>query len=498
MNTRVGRILYNGKQNVLWGAGKRGIDLLFFLLERDIHVAYFCDSDAEKHSIRIYNKFVVAPQEILCHREKYNIIVTPIDKQQQTEIINTIESAGYTEYVLQEEIGIGFSDLCINREYLYNLIRDSYTHRMILYGMGNEAIKILEILKILDIKIEYIVDEIDEKDRLRELDIDIKPLYSVLDETEYYKVIIPSAKDMKCRKKMEELGLKVRQEYNFFDDYRMMIPRSSILDPNLGFSFRVNGGEIPGFVCFGEKNDYKIVTLGGSTTDAARFPFKSWSQILYEKLEAAGIELCVICGGCIGYQTSQELVKLIRDVLPIKPDLLIDYSGYNDGLISRGITANPFLHQYQIDLFHEIAISDKCVRYGEQYLDEDNSPSYGVKSNWTVWDQYINNIKIMKGVCAIFGIRFFSFLQPWLATKSVYSKQEREMIFNYPDICSDRYYEGLLRFYDNKDKIDVSCMTDLTHIFDDHQDVYIDRVHVNEKGNAIIADKIIEAIKRVE
>ena len=53
MNTRVGRILYNGKQNVLWGAGKRGIDLLFFLLERDIHVAYFCDSDAEKHSIRI-------------------------------------------------------------------------------------------------------------------------------------------------------------------------------------------------------------------------------------------------------------------------------------------------------------------------------------------------------------------------------------------------------------------------------------------------------------
>ena len=33
---------------------------------------------------------------------------------------------------------------------------------------------------------------------------------------------------------------------------------------------------------------------------------------------------------------------------------------------------------------------------------------------------------------------------------------------------------------------------------DDHQDVYIDRVHVNEKGNAIIADKIIEAIKRVE
>ena len=146
MNTRVGRILYNGKQNVLWGAGKRGIDLLFFLLERDIHVAYFCDSDAEKHSIRIYNKFVVAPQEILNHREKYNIIVTPIDKQHQTEIINTIESAGYTEYVLQEEIGIGFSDLCINREYLYNLIRDSYTHRMILYGMGNEAIKILEIL----------------------------------------------------------------------------------------------------------------------------------------------------------------------------------------------------------------------------------------------------------------------------------------------------------------------------------------------------------------
>lgn len=496
MNTRIDRILFNGKKNVLWGAGRNGIDLLFSMIEKDIDVTCFCDSDTDKQYIRIYNKLVIAPQDVLAKGGEYNIIVTLNEGCQRDSILETLEANGINEYILGEDIGITSTSLCMNREYLYNLIRDSYVHEIIIYGTDCKAVKIVEVLKALDVDIKYIIDEIDYGYRLKQFNIDVKPLYCVLDEIGgKYKVIIPSALDGQKKDKMYDLGLKVRRDYNFFDDYRLMLPRSSILDPNLGYSFRINDNQIPGFVQFGRQEDYKIVTLGNSTTDSLRFSFKSWSEILYEKLKAEGYKTCVICGGCIGYQTSQELIKLIRDVLPMKPDMVVDYSGYNDALLSGTMPEYFFVHQYQIKLFNQISQDHEYERYGEQYIKNNDGPSFGVSSNLTSWEHYINNMKAMKGVCDIFEIEFLGFLQPWLATKPVYSIQEREMIANGLDIFLEKYGNCILSFYKNRLTIDSSYITDLTQIFNQYDEVYIDQVHVNEVGNAIIADNIMKVIK---
>lgn len=496
MKTNIGKVLFNGKKNVLWGAGKKGIDLLFSLIEKGIYIACFCDADTKKQSIRIYNKLVISPRQLLDNRDEYNIIVTPTEGHGLNDILNILVSAAIDEYILGEDIGTIYSDFVINREYLYNIIRDSYTHRIIVCGTDNKANRIVEILKALDVKIEYIIDDIDYEYKLKKNDIEVKPLYHILDETEgSFVVIVPTVCDQGKKDWMEKIGLRVRREYNFFDDYRMMMPRSSILDPNLGYSFYGNDCEIPGFVRFGKSDGFKIVTLGGSTTDAVRFPFKTWSQILSEKLSMAGIEACVICGGCIGYKTSQELVKLIRDVLPMKPDMILDYSGYNDALLNESEQKHLFLHHYQIELFTSISLHNKYEKYGEHYLKEKNGLVFGTDNDMTRWEQYMNNIKAMKGICDIFGIEFLSFLQPWLATKSVYSKSELEMIMNYPTIFTDKHFRHLKEFYENRNMVDFSYMIDLTQIFDSFGDVYIDRVHVNEKGNGIIADNIMEVVK---
>lgn len=496
MKNNIGKILFNGKKNVLWGAGKNGIDLLFSLIEKDIYVAYFCDTDTEKQSLRIYNKLVISTRQLLDNRDEYNIIVTPAEKHGRDDMLNILTKEGIDEYILGEDIGTIFSDFVVNKEYLYNIIRDSYTHRIIVCGTDNKANRIVKMLKALDVKIEYIIDDTDQEYKLEGTDIEVKPLYRVLDETKGdFVVIVPSVCDREKRGWMETVGFRVRMEYNFFDDYRMMIPRCSILDPNLGYSFYGNDNKIPGFVWFGKENGFKIVTLGGSTTDAVRFPFKSWSQILSEKLEGEGNKVCVICGGCIGYKTSQELVKLIRDVIPLKPDMILDYSGYNDALFNESESDHLFLHHYQIELFTEMHLHNEYEEYGEHYLKEKSGLTFGLKNDLTRWQQYINNIKVMKGVCDIFGIKFFSFLQPWLATKPIFSMSEREMIINYPTIFMDRHYHSLLEFYKNKNTIDSSYMIDLTQIFNSAGDVYIDRAHVNEKGNEIIANNIMEIVK---
>ena len=41
-------------------------------------------------------------------------------------------------------------------------------------------------------------------------------------------------------------------------------------------------------------------------------------------------DIAVLCGGCAGYNTSQDFDKLRRDALVLKPKIIIQYAGYND------------------------------------------------------------------------------------------------------------------------------------------------------------------------
>jgi hypothetical protein len=86
-----------------------------------------------------------------------------------------------------------------------------------------------------------------------------------------------------------------------------------------------------------------IVCLGGSTTDPFLPRLKidleknysivangTWSEELSRMMEKEKIKGTVFCGGTSCYNVFDDLLKLLRDVLEIKPDIVISYGGVND------------------------------------------------------------------------------------------------------------------------------------------------------------------------
>jgi hypothetical protein len=77
-----------------------------------------------------------------------------------------------------------------------------------------------------------------------------------------------------------------------------------------------------------------IVCLGGSTTDPflqinlpngnlLEIATGSWAEELARIMDHKKIQGTVFCGETSGFRTAQDLIKLLRDVLEIKPDIVI-------------------------------------------------------------------------------------------------------------------------------------------------------------------------------
>lgn len=73
----------------------------------------------------------------------------------------------------------------------------------------------------------------------------------------------------------------------------------------------------------------KIVVSGGSTSDNF-FLDHNWPKALFYRFLESGYSIDIYNGAVAGYGTTQELLKLKRDVLPLNPDIFITYNGVNE------------------------------------------------------------------------------------------------------------------------------------------------------------------------
>jgi lysophospholipase L1-like esterase len=81
-------------------------------------------------------------------------------------------------------------------------------------------------------------------------------------------------------------------------------------------------------------NAYRIVALGESTTFGCTLgpEDKPWPELLEQMIQQRlkpGRPVEVINAGVPGYTLEDNLHRLARDVLPLKPDMIISYHGYN-------------------------------------------------------------------------------------------------------------------------------------------------------------------------
>jgi hypothetical protein len=260
----------------------------------------------------------------------------------------------------------------------------------------------------------------------------------------------------------------------------------------------------------------KIVILGGSTSDIAYEG--NWIRPFNEEISAFDNKITLISGAFSGYSSSQELLKLLRDIVPLKPHLVISLSGVNDiGFIQCADPKYPLTHLYVSKIFQFLqkkygkpvnkeSLWNKVASKGNLRPSAMNSSFsigkvvHGFSNNISDFKQWHRNIRLMKSICSEFNIKFISFLQPIFGFGKYTSSTEEDesfMLFlhKHRGIHGKKYFETLQSFYENAVKIvsnNPDYMVDLTNIFLDEKETFSDPRHLNQKGNNILCNKIFE------
>ncbi len=472
-----------GKNIIIWGAGITGDKVYQILRENGFTVTCFIDSDKEKQHIFKHDLPVYAP-DYLDKLEDDIIVIEAVEKWKLID--ESIKERKWKRYHFS--FGALLTDItCSVNGIEKKLFRLSYFwmfHHLAgkkVYIYGNDKIEkeFATYLKLMDYNFcGFLVDDINENGE----DI-CRWIEEILYEDDYYIWIYDKTKV----RRLKELGLKCLEQWECNGlPWDITLDRKEGLDINLGHTSLADDN-YPGVVFYGEsrEDNYKIAILGGSTSDGILYPFRTWPEFLYEDLKQMGIT--VYNCGVSGYTSGQELIKFIRDVLPLRPDMLIVYDGCNDLNID---VEHPFSFSYSkiiFDFVKEHMGENVNVEYTKKV-------SEGVKTNLDRFDEYLCNIRNMHAIAIEHNIRFYGFCQPVLSCKQGKTPTENNILLSMPSGRVDFWVTEYFR-KDMEIRKDIpDYLYNFTGIFDNEDDVYLDICHVNEKGNRIIASKIKEVI----
>lgn len=466
---------------VIWGSGITGENAFKLLREKGIKVCFFVDSDKRLDGTTKCGIPVCSPDRI---QEDFVIIEAMEQWRQLDEEISSRFSKRFHfslnynwDLITCDINGIEKDVLSLSNFWSYNRFEGKSIY---VYGVGNIEKSFVRCLKLMDYEFGgYLVDD---KEKLNTRNSQCKNVEDILYEENYYVWVYDETKSQKLR----ELGLRHYFEYECpVRQFGIVTDAKFCIDVNLGFNY-LSESKYPGMVVYGTEgeNDYKIAVLGGSTTDGTAFPFKTWSQILYEKLR---YKVTLYNGGVSGYVSGQELFKLIRDILSLKPDMIIVYDGFNEINID---VQNPFAFPYAM----------KVVNCAAQYLVQDIRESYervvtsGVRSGRDFYSNWLFNLRNMYAISRENNIEFLAFCQPELSSKRGKTIQEKNMLLSAPtDYILKHIKEGFRNCIEKTFQL-PDYIYDLSHIFDSETDVYMDSCHVWEKGNQIIAEEIVKVV----
>ena len=482
---------WQGKNVIIYGKRMETLFTLISMLNKLQKVDYVCVEGGDYDGLRMLNREVIPFRELEKIAHDSLIIVSPRDFDKLQGMFDNVWQ--YDNFGEEEKIDLGSVIPPIKGEYFYHIVQDAKeVSKLIIYGTGETAQSLQEKLRLIDVEIDFFVDE--NMERVGELinGKEVNSVYDLLYEDLSTLMVINTDKNLEqSTRVLNELGLEECKNFRYIQQYEWNYYRwYHWIDPNLGYGIINKGCEkYPGFFIYGDdkEGDYKIAISGGSTVDATLYPFKSWGQILFDIIKQNGYHVTLYVAGAWGYPVETELIKFMRDILPLKPDLMIDYSGVNN-LVTD--SKYPFCNVYQRQ-FYENASARSNIR----------PVTYGICREDDNFTQWLSSERIMQAVCCEFGIRFISILQPLLGAKGTgYSADEREIILN--TIANNPSVDYMGRGKDFSESVkrkmyEYYWLYDFSQIFDESEDIWIYKCHVNEKGNQIIAQKVWEVVRLV-
>ncbi|MBX3176532.1 MAG: SGNH/GDSL hydrolase family protein [Candidatus Hydrogenedentes bacterium] len=263
---------------------------------------------------------------------------------------------------------------------------------------------------------------------------------------------------------------------------------------------------LPGFVIYGEADNehaLTVVALGGSTTDP--LVEENWPRMLANQFAAAGIPARVYNGGVAGYSSSQELLKLLRDVLPLDPDLVISLNGVNDIGYLHAVPDHPMIHPYQRRVLASLAgdrplsipLLPNAVRAALRLAGGNAAPgmNWGTPVDAPPHDQWLRNVRAMHAAAGEFGVPYLCVLQPILGFGHYEaSPEERAMLDETAAQHAPRrdYIADMQAFYRNASEAAGAYpfIMDLTGVFAGKSGMYRDSRHQTPAGVRVLAEAI--------
>jgi len=238
----------------------------------------------------------------------------------------------------------------------------------------------------------------------------------------------------------------------------------------------------------------KVFITGGSTSDMT-LKSPNWINDLQQIFTRHDINAVLYCGAVCGYNSWQEFSKLVRDGLPLKPDIHISYSGANDCSINVGYVTNYENEFYQAAMRQQtlspimpstvyLFKSLLPVNYGGVQIKKTESPQ-----PLYFWEQ---NMRLMSGTALKNGYHFMGILQPVLgqgnyrqsnaAEADSAGKMGRSILFQ-------SYYPQAAEYVLHED----TTLFDFTHIFDTVQgQVFVDYCHIDGDYQKTVAQNVFE------
>jgi lysophospholipase L1-like esterase len=243
---------------------------------------------------------------------------------------------------------------------------------------------------------------------------------------------------------------------------------------------------------------------GTSVADSATIP-----SYLSQILNASGC-FEVVNFGVEGYVSNQERIVLEEELKSGKrPDLVINYDGFNDAftaVLEPGIVGAPIgtteLRRRLDGSYGSIRglLRHSCaVNLMSRWLLKHKASSVPEVANAvrTVEDLEANQ-ELIRALGKAYGFRVRSFWQPFLLDgKKVPTREEAQWIANASN--PDTPFRELLPVYQEarRKAAETQQFSFLGDIFDqDAGTIYLDWVHLNPRGNEIIARKIAESIQQ--
>lgn len=250
-----------------------------------------------------------------------------------------------------------------------------------------------------------------------------------------------------------------------------------------------------------EPEEYRIIMVGGSTTFGLGAPNDSetipaYLQNMFQ--DKFGTRIKVINAGVIAASSAQEVYYVKKELIQLKPDLIIAFDGYNDAF-------NVQLSEVDENTKYEKLEKRTLVeKIGKQYFSQFAFPNVIYQNiHDSMQIQYLTEevkkentqkwLNRWNEVCQISkdnGSELLVIVQPMIGTSDRKLIHAEQKIYDEPK--TKKVIEFLNALGDSIDRLECNSV-DLRHTFDDvNGQVFFSAVHTGSFGNKIIAEKIYE------